>query len=113
MVKKYFKSAAISFIVGIFCAGSIMVVSALTSVTSEKTYYSVNGYDYYNEAKTFVEEDGVTGQTVVGPVANVDVPTGYIGCLSRLYDNETGELLSSSDWGYNDTPFNYRFCVQS
>lgn len=73
---------------------------AVTSTSSPKKYVTLLGYTYEYNSHLYVNDTAAWGYLSV--YASDNVPVGYIGTNSCLY-NSSGALVKSSGWIYSDS----------
>lgn len=94
---------ASTFIIGIIL-GSATVAQAAVANSNYFYYGPVNGYYYQNQSVMVTPpKGGIYAGTFVQTQYPVNVPTGYMGAFSRLY-NSNGVQVESSGWVFNDVP---------
>ncbi|MGD0855703.1 MAG: hypothetical protein ABSA18_07835 [Dehalococcoidia bacterium] len=102
MIKKYFKMVLCAFVVGIILASAPAAFAGLAY--SNPIYYGpIDGYSYYNEALVYTGSGLAYAETLESNQGSGNVPTGYMGCLARLY-NSSGTLVTNTPWEYNSQP---------
>lgn len=90
-----------AFIIGIVLSIFTVGAFAESSAISGTTYFSTYGHNY----KAY----SILSITSVRAAAATDIETtgskvqaGYLGGRARLYSDETGYMLESTGWEYND-----------
>lgn len=83
--------------------GSAYAYAATSTVTSNYKYETANGYNYYFYSyATSIDSSSIYGLTKCMSNGSGNIPIGYMGVYSRLY-NSNGTLMTSSDWYYNSS----------
>jgi hypothetical protein len=104
VIRRDFKVFVSTLMIGIILGSTTAV--ALAAVADSNWYYygPVNGYYYQNQSIVDTPPGGgIWAGTWVETQNSTNVPTGYMGAYSRLY-NSNGVQVEKSDWVYNSSP---------
>lgn len=94
MLKKIIAILAI----GIILSGNTTVYAA--TAYADFQYVTVYGINYKYRSHVTADSGSVHASTHVSNTVTANVPIGYFGISSRLY-NSSGSLITSTEWFYN------------